>query len=132
MSEPKGRGAVRTLPFPQAHPQAPGSGDEGRRHLKSAPEASEEDTAIAEVRAFTEILTGSPQPRGYLLRAPRPGDMGWVVQRNGAIYAEEFGWDASYEALVARIVAGYVENRDPDAEAAWIAVVDGTPAGCVF
>ena len=58
--------------------------------------------------------------------------MGWVVQRNGAVYAEEFGWDASYEALVARIVADYVEKRDPEAEAAWIAEVDGAPAGCVF
>jgi DNA-binding MarR family transcriptional regulator/GNAT superfamily N-acetyltransferase len=84
------------------------------------------------MRTITEVLTGSPRPRGYLLRAPRPGDMGWVVQRNGAIYAEEFGWDASYEALVARIVADYVENRDPQAEAAWIAEVDGTRAGCVF
>ena len=82
--------------------------------------------------AITETLTGSPRPRGYLLRAPRPGDMGWVVQRNGAVYAEEFGWDDSYEALVARIVADYLENRDPDAEAAWIAEVDGGPAGCVF
>jgi len=84
------------------------------------------------MRVITETLTGAPSPRGYLLRAPRPGDMGWVVQRNGAVYAEEFGWDASYEALVARIVADYVENRDPDAEAAWIAEVDGVPAGCVF
>ena len=58
--------------------------------------------------------------------------MGWVVQRNGAVYAEEFGWDASYEALVARIVADYVDHRDPGAEAAWIAEVDGTRAGCVF
>jgi DNA-binding MarR family transcriptional regulator/GNAT superfamily N-acetyltransferase len=84
------------------------------------------------MRVITETLTGSPPLRGYLLRAPRPGDMGWVVQRNGAVYAEEFGWDASYEALVARIVADYVENRDPGAEAAWIAEVDGAPAGCVF
>jgi len=84
------------------------------------------------MRVVTETLTGSPQPRGYLLREPRPGDMGWVVQRNGALYAEEFGWDASYEALVARIVADYVEKRDPEAEAAWIAEVDGMPAGCVF
>jgi DNA-binding MarR family transcriptional regulator/GNAT superfamily N-acetyltransferase len=84
------------------------------------------------MRVVTETLTGSPQPRGYLLREPRPGDMGWVVQRNGALYAGEFGWDASYEALVARIVADYVENRDPEAEAAWIAEVDGGPAGCVF
>jgi DNA-binding MarR family transcriptional regulator/GNAT superfamily N-acetyltransferase len=84
------------------------------------------------IRVITETLTQSPQPRGYLLRAPRPGDMGWVVQRNAAVYAEEFGWDDSYEALVARIVADYVENRDPGAEAAWIAEVDGVPAGCVF
>ena len=84
------------------------------------------------MHAITEALTGSPRPRGYLLRAPRPGDMGWVVQRNGAVYAEEFGWDSSYEALVARIVADYVDHRDPDAEAAWIAEVDGAPAGCVF
>jgi hypothetical protein len=55
--------------------------------------------------------------------------MGWVVQRNGAVYAEEYGFDASYEALVARIVADYVDSRDPEAEAAWIAEVDGAPAG---
>ena len=55
--------------------------------------------------------------------------MGWVVQRNAAVYAEEFGWDASYEALVARIVADFVDNRDLAAEAAWIAEVDGAPAG---
>jgi DNA-binding MarR family transcriptional regulator/ribosomal protein S18 acetylase RimI-like enzyme len=84
------------------------------------------------MRVVTEVLTESPRPRGYVLRAPRPGDMGWVVQRNAAVYAEEFGWDTSYEALVARIVADYVDNRDPGAEAAWIAEVDGAPAGCVF
>ena len=84
------------------------------------------------MRVITQTLTESPQPRGYLLRSPRPGDMGWVVQRNAALYAAEFGWDDSYEALVARIVADYVDNRNPDAEAAWIAEVDGAPAGCVF
>ncbi len=84
------------------------------------------------MRVITETLTESPRPRGYLLRSPRPGDMGWIVQRNAALYAEEFGWDDSYEALVARIVADYVATRDPDAEAAWIAEVDGAPAGCVF
>ena len=94
--------------------------DEDRRRLLGA------------MRVITETLTGSPRPRGYLLRPPQPGDMGWVVQRNGAAYAEEFGWDASYEALVARIVADYVDHRDPECEAAWIAEVDGTPAGCVF
>jgi DNA-binding MarR family transcriptional regulator/GNAT superfamily N-acetyltransferase len=87
---------------------------------------------LGAMRTITETLTESPRPRGYLLRAPQPGDMGWVVQRNGAVYAEEHGFDASYEALVARIVADYVDNRDPEAEAAWIAEVDGVPAGCVF
>ena len=84
------------------------------------------------MRVITETLTGAPSPRGYLLRPPQPGDLGWVVQRNAAVYAAEFGWDNSYEALVARIVADYVEHRDPAAEAAWIAEVDGAPAGCVF
>jgi DNA-binding MarR family transcriptional regulator/GNAT superfamily N-acetyltransferase len=94
--------------------------DEDRRRLLEA------------MRVITGVLSESPQPRGYVLRAPQPGDMGWVVQRNGAVYAEEFGWDASYEALVARIVADYVDHRDPECEAAWIAEVDGTRAGCVF
>jgi DNA-binding MarR family transcriptional regulator/GNAT superfamily N-acetyltransferase len=84
------------------------------------------------MRVITETLAGSPRPRGYLLRVPRPGDMGWVVQRNAALYTAEYGWDDSYEALVARIVADYMENRDPKAEAAWIAEVDGVQAGCVF
>ena len=84
------------------------------------------------MHVITGVLSESPRPRGYLLREPRAGDMGWVVQRNGAVYAEEFGWDASYEALVARIVADYVDKRDPGCEAAWIAEVDGTRAGCVF
>jgi DNA-binding MarR family transcriptional regulator/GNAT superfamily N-acetyltransferase len=84
------------------------------------------------MRIITDVLSEAPPPRGYLLRPPQPGDMGWVVQRHGALYAEEFGWDETFEALVARIVADYVDNRDPDREAAWIAEVDGTPAGCVF
>jgi GNAT superfamily N-acetyltransferase len=54
------------------------------------------------------------------------------VQRHGELYAEEFGWDPRFEALVARIVADYVDHRDPDREAAWMAEIDGTLAGCVF
>jgi DNA-binding MarR family transcriptional regulator/GNAT superfamily N-acetyltransferase len=88
--------------------------------------------AMAEVR---RILDGSPrQPAASLivLRPPRPGDLGWVIQRNGAIYAAEYGWDRTYEALVARIVADYAASHDPRREAAWIAELDGQPAGCVF
>lgn len=87
---------------------------------------------IDAMRTITEVLTKAPAPRAYQIRAPQPGDMGWVVQRHGAMYAEEFGWDETFEALVARLVADYVSNRDPRKEAAWIAEVDGQRAGCVF
>ena len=72
------------------------------------------------------------RPRAYLLREPGPGDLGWMVQRNAAVYAAEYGWDQSYEALVARIVADFGQHRDPACERAWIAEVDGEPAGCVL
>jgi GNAT superfamily N-acetyltransferase len=62
----------------------------------------------------------------------RPGDLGWVVMAHGEQYAEEFGWDASFEALVARIVADYAGEHDPAREAAWIAELDGQRVGCVF
>ena len=61
-----------------------------------------------------------------------PGDLGWVVMAHGEIYATEFGWDTTFEALVARIVADYAATHDPQREGAWIAVVDGRRAGCVF
>ncbi|WP_333766708.1 bifunctional helix-turn-helix transcriptional regulator/GNAT family N-acetyltransferase [Streptomyces sp. IBSBF 2435] len=66
------------------------------------------------------------------LRGPLPGDLGWTVERNAAVYAAEFGWDEEYEALVARIVADFAATRDPEREAVWIAELDGRRAGCVF
>ena len=65
-------------------------------------------------------------------RMEQPGDLGWVVQAHGELYAREYGWDQSFEALVARIVADYGNGHDPVREAAWIADVDGHRAGCVF
>jgi len=62
----------------------------------------------------------------------RPGDLGWVVMAHGEMYAAEFGWDASFEALVARIVADYANDHDPEGERAWIAERDGHRVGCVF
>lgn len=67
-----------------------------------------------------------------LRRLGTPGDLGWVVQAHGELYADQFGWDTSFEALVARIVADYFTEHDPTREAAWIAEVDGQRAGCVF
>ena len=68
----------------------------------------------------------------YILRSPEPGDLGWVVQSNGTLYAQEYGWDENYEALVAGIVAEYVKNFDPKKERCWIAEKDGENVGAVF
>ncbi|MEU6807532.1 GNAT family N-acetyltransferase [Streptomyces sp. NPDC046831] len=65
-------------------------------------------------------------------RLGRPGDLGWVVQAHGELYDREFGWDTRFEALVAKIVAGYAQAGDDEPQAAWIAEVDGERAGCVF
>ena len=62
----------------------------------------------------------------------RPGDLGWVVMAHGEVYWDEFGWDASMEALIARIVADYASAHDPEREAAWIAELDGRRVGCIF
>jgi GNAT superfamily N-acetyltransferase len=62
----------------------------------------------------------------------QPGDLGWVVQAHGEIYAQEYGFNAEFEALVARIVADYAAGCDPEREAAWIAQAGGRRAGCVF
>jgi GNAT superfamily N-acetyltransferase len=67
-----------------------------------------------------------------VLREPRAGDFGWIVQRHGAIYAEEYDWDATFESLVARIVADFVDHADPKRERAWIAEIDGEAVGCVI
>ncbi|HEV2010422.1 MAG TPA: bifunctional helix-turn-helix transcriptional regulator/GNAT family N-acetyltransferase [Candidatus Limnocylindria bacterium] len=84
--------------------------------------------------ATVERLLGEPRPSGasYVLREPRSGDYGWVVQRHGAIYAEEYGWNEEFEALVAGIVGKFVEDIDPKRERCWIAERDGENVGCVF
>ncbi|GAA5152682.1 helix-turn-helix domain-containing GNAT family N-acetyltransferase [Pseudonocardia eucalypti] len=82
--------------------------------------------------AIEQVLGDRPAARGFVLRPPEPGDLGWVVARNGALYAEEFDWDASYEALVARIVADYAQKHDPAREACWIAELHGRRVGAVF
>ncbi len=67
----------------------------------------------------------------YLLRAHRPGDIGWLVSRHGALYAEEYQWDMQFEALVARIAADFIDRFDVRREACWIAERDGANVGCV-
>lgn len=88
---------------------------------------------IRSMREIEDALSKSaPAPSPIVLRPHRPGDMGWVVSRNGALYAQEFGWDETYEALVARITADFITNFNARRERCWIAERNGERLGCIF
>jgi len=82
-------------------------------------------------RRIESLLMGEP-PASYSLRRHRPGDIGWVVQRHGEIYWQEYRWDERFEALVADIAAHFVQNYDSQRERCWIAECEGERLGCVF
>ena len=80
-----------------------------------------------------KLLGAEPERKApYLLRPHQPGDMGWVVQAHGALYAQEYRFDQTFEALVAEIVAKFINEFDPALERCWIAEKDGEPVGSVF
>jgi len=110
--------------------------DQSRREIGALLASLDEPSQRRLVAAMTEIerlLGGAQDPApAYRLRPPRPGDYGWVVSRHGALYAEEYGWDETFEALVAEIVAAFVRSFDPAFEACWIAEKDGENVGSVF
>lgn len=94
-----------------------------------------EQTRLVAAAATIERLLGASlgEPAGgWLLRPHQPGDLGWVVSRHGALYAQEYGWDMRFEALVAEIAAKFLAGCDPRRERCWIAELDGETVGSVM
>lgn len=100
-----------------------------------APLSQAQQQDLLQACGTIERLLDAPAARAarapYLLRAHRPGDIGWLVSRHGALYAEEYRWDMHFEALVARIAADFIDRFDARREACWIAERDGVNVGCV-
>ncbi|GAA4907112.1 bifunctional helix-turn-helix transcriptional regulator/GNAT family N-acetyltransferase [Streptomonospora salina] len=109
-------GTVRRLfdePRPRTGAEHPGARAEPPQERGATPTASEP--------AYSEAA----------LREPRPGDLGWIVERHGTLYADEYGWDSSFEAWVAGLVADYARAPDRTGQHLWIAELDGLRAGCI-
>ncbi len=90
---------------------------------------------LAAATGTIAALLGDKKPAeasSYILRSHQPGDIGWVTHRQGRLYAEEYGWDETYEGLVAEILAAFVKNFDQKRERAWIVEMDGAIVGSVF
>ena len=98
--------------------------------LQRLPEADQEALVDA-LHRVESLLDGRPRAE-YSLRQHRPGDMGWVVQRHGELYWQEYVWDERFEALVADITARFIQNFDAKREHCWIAEREGERLGCVF
>ncbi len=86
---------------------------------------------IAAMNSIENILSGKP-PAPYTLRPHRPGDIGWITHRHGVLYAQEYGWDEKFEALVAGIAQKFIEHFDPKRERCWIAEQEGNIIGSVM
>lgn len=93
---------------------------------------AQREALVGAMRRIQGLLGDAQESPAYVLREPRPGDMGWVVHKHGELYAREYGWDWTFEALVAGIVAKFVDEFVPGKERCWIAERDGESVGSVF
>jgi DNA-binding MarR family transcriptional regulator/GNAT superfamily N-acetyltransferase len=87
---------------------------------------------LAAMATIEELLGDESIAPSLVIRPPLPGEYGWVIQRHAALYAREYGFDSSFEALVAQIVADYLERADAGRERCWIAALNGEPVGSIF
>jgi DNA-binding MarR family transcriptional regulator/GNAT superfamily N-acetyltransferase len=93
----------------------------------------DQDRLLTAMAAVEGILSAEPpRPSHYILRPCQPGDIGWVTHRHGVLYSEEYGWDETFEALVAQILSDFVRSHDSKRDRGWIAEVDGDIVGSVF
>lgn len=90
----------------------------------------DQEVLLDSMRRIETLLGAAPSP--WVLRSPHPGDIGWVVQRHGALYAEEYGFNQQFEALVAQVAGAFLAQHDPARERCWIAERDGVRLGSVF
>lgn len=88
--------------------------------------------SMAAIEATLESDAARKSEAPFVLRPHRPGDMGWVIGRHGALYAEEYGWNESFEAFVAEIAAKFIYRFDAKRERCWIAEIDGEIVGSAF
>jgi DNA-binding MarR family transcriptional regulator/N-acetylglutamate synthase-like GNAT family acetyltransferase len=95
--------------------------------------AERDQRRLVQAAGTIETLLAGPRERepAISLREAKAGDFGWIVSRHGALYAEEYGWNESFEALVAEILATFIRERDAKRERCWIAELDGERAGSV-
>lgn len=95
--------------------------------------AAGQDRLVRAMQTVQRLLGGSAEPKiPYMLRPLQVGDIGWIIHRQGLLYAQEYGWDETYEALVAEILGAFVKSFDPKWESSWIAEREGEVVGSVF
>ncbi len=95
--------------------------------------AGDAERLVGAVKTAQRLLGGGRSPPApYILRSLKPGDIGWITHRQGLLYSREYGWDETFEALVAEILGAFVTNFSPESERCWIAERDGEIIGSVF
>jgi DNA-binding MarR family transcriptional regulator/GNAT superfamily N-acetyltransferase len=94
--------------------------------------AGEQERVVEAVETVSRALSGSASASGYVLRPHQAGDMGWVVERHGVLYSQEYGWNGFLESMTAQIVADFLKNYDPARERCWIAEREGERLGSIF